>query len=59
VSETCIEEIEKGLKPPSLKISLLYAKEFGINPEWVKRKWFRDTVERFSEALRKKIQLEN
>jgi DNA-binding XRE family transcriptional regulator len=59
VSETYLQQIEDGLKVPSLQISLLYAKEFGLNPEWVKRKWFKDTVEHFSEKLRRKIELQS
>jgi DNA-binding XRE family transcriptional regulator len=59
ISEKYVEEIERGSKLPSLRISTMYAKEFGANPEWVKRKWFKDTVEHFSERLRRKIALEN
>jgi DNA-binding XRE family transcriptional regulator len=59
VSEAYIEQIENGSKIPSLRISTMYAKQFGMNPEWIKRKWFKDTVEHFSERLKKKIELEN
>lgn len=59
VSEAYIEQIESGSRIPSLRISTMYAKQFGINPEWIKRKWFKDTVEHFSERLKRKIELEN
>ncbi len=58
ISEKLVEEIEAGLKPPSLDICLLYAKEFEMNPEWVKRKWYKGTVAHFSEKLKRRIKLE-
>lgn len=58
-SEDYISRIETGSRPPSLKYSLMCAQEFGINPYYVKNKWAKEIVERFSERLRRRLGLEN
>jgi len=57
VSQEYVRFIEKGIKPPSLKFCLACAVEFGINPQWVKNKWLKDTVERIKQNLEMKLGL--
>jgi len=59
VSENYIYTIEAGIKPPSLHYSLMSAEEFGINPEWVKRKWLKEMMVVIEERLKKRLRLEN
>jgi len=59
VTQGYVSKIESGSMPPSLKYSLKCAEEFGINPYYVKNKWLREVIERFSERLKKRLGLEN
>ena len=56
-SEDYLSKVETGDLPPSLKFSLQCAEEFGINPQWVKNKWARDRIERFSETIKRRLGL--
>lgn len=51
VSEEQVTEIESGRRPPSLTFCLSCAKEFGFNPEWIKRKWVHEMVIQFQTKL--------
>lgn len=59
VPEDYIAKMETGQRLPSLKYCLLCAKEFGANPEWVKRKWFKEMMKGLEERLKKKFEIEN
>jgi transcriptional regulator with XRE-family HTH domain len=57
VTEKYISEVEEGQKIPTLKFSLLCAKEFGINPQWVKNKWLKELIATIQDRLEKKLGL--
>ena len=59
VSEDYVSAIESGLKFPSLNFCLKCACEFEINPNYVKNKWAREAIERFSDRLKKRLGLFN
>jgi len=58
-SEDYVSSIEAGSKFPSLSFCIKCANEFGINPEYVKSKWAREKIERFSERLKRRLGLFN
>jgi len=59
VTENYIYRVESGQKIPSLKFSMKCAHEFGINPEYVKRKWFRAMMDFIGVMLKKRLNLED
>jgi transcriptional regulator with XRE-family HTH domain len=59
ISEEYVSAIESGSKFPSLNFSLKCAREFEINPNYVKSKWAREVIERFSDRLNRRLGLEN
>lgn len=59
LSEGYVSSVEGGLKFPSLSFCLSCAQEFGVNPEWVKRRWARAMVERFQSRLNKRLEIED
>ena len=59
VSEEYVSAIESGSKFPSLNFCLKCAKEFEINPNYVKNKWAREVIERFSDRLNRRLGLDD
>lgn len=59
ISEEYVSSIESGSKFPSLSFSLKCAREFGINPKYVKSKWAREVIERFSDRLNRRLGLDD
>ena len=59
VSEDYVSKIERGSIFPSLNFCLKCADLFEANPGWVKTKWAREAIERFSERLKKRLGLDN
>ena len=65
LSEKCslpegyIAEVEAGSKFPPLSFCLFCAHEFGANPEWVKRRWVSEMVDRFQSRLNKRLEIED
>jgi transcriptional regulator with XRE-family HTH domain len=59
LSEEYVSSVESGSKFPSLSFSLKCAREFGINPNYVKSKWAREVIERFSDRLSRRLGLED
>lgn len=59
VAEDYVSAIESGSKFPSLNFSLKCAREFEINPNYVKSKWAREVIERFSDRLNRRLGLED
>lgn len=59
VSEEYVGMVEAGSKFASVGFCLCCAREFGINPEWVKRMWVREMVERFQGRLNKRLKIED
>jgi len=57
-SEEYVSSIESGSKFPSLRYCLLCADEFDANPNWVKTKWAKECIERFSTRLNRKLGLD-
>lgn len=57
LSEGYISEIESGTRFPSLRYCLLCAEEFGANPEWVKVKYSNAAVSRYSDRLKRRLDL--
>jgi transcriptional regulator with XRE-family HTH domain len=55
ISEDYVSAIESGSKFPSLSFSLKCAREFEINPNYVKSKWAREAIERFSDRLNRRL----
>ena len=55
ISEEYVSAIESGSKFPSLNFCLKCAKEFEINPNYVKSKWAREVIERFSDRLNRRL----
>ena len=58
-SEEYVSQIESGSKFPSLNFCLKCADEFGANPSWVKTKWAKEALERFSNRLMKRLGLDD
>lgn len=58
-SEDYVSQIESGSKFPSLNFCLKCAEEFGANPGWVKSKWLKEAIERFSDRLMKRLGLDD
>lgn len=54
-SEEYVSQIESGSKFPSLNFCLKCANEFGANPNWVKTKWSKEAIERFTDRLMKRL----
>jgi transcriptional regulator with XRE-family HTH domain len=59
VSEDYVSKVERGSVFPSLDFCLKCADLFEANPGWVKMKWAREAVERFSERIKRRLGLEN
>lgn len=59
ISEDYISGIESGSKFPSLNFCLECAREFDINPNYVKSKWAREVIERFSDRLNRRLGLDD
>lgn len=59
LSEEYVSSIESGSKFPSLNFCLKCAREFGVNPKYVKSKWAREAIERFSSDLYRRLGLED
>jgi transcriptional regulator with XRE-family HTH domain len=57
--EGYIAEVEAGSRFPPLSFCLCCAHEFGANPEWVKRRWVSEMVERFKSRLNKRLEIED
>ena len=57
ISEEYVSSIESGSKFPSLNFCLKCAREFDVNPSYVKSKWAKEAIERFSERVRKRLGL--
>jgi transcriptional regulator with XRE-family HTH domain len=58
VSEAYVSAVEDGSMFPSVGFCLCCAREFGANPEWVKRMWFREIMARLERRLRKRLEIE-
>lgn len=59
LSEEYVSSIEGGSKFPSLSFSIKCAREFGINPKYVKSKWAREVIERYSDRLNRRLGLDD
>lgn len=59
VPEEYVAMVEAGSKFASVGFCLCCAREFGINPEWVKRMWVREMVGRFQSRLNKRLEIED
>jgi DNA-binding XRE family transcriptional regulator len=59
VAEAYVSAVEDGSRFPSLGYCLSCAREFGANPEWVKRLWFREFIGRFESRLKKRLKIED
>jgi DNA-binding XRE family transcriptional regulator len=59
VSEEYVSSIESGSKFPSLNFCLKCGDQFGANPGWVKTKWAKEAIERFSNRLMKRLGLDD
>jgi DNA-binding XRE family transcriptional regulator len=58
VSEEYVSAIENGSKFPSLRFCLMCGDLFGANPGWVKSKWAKEAIERFTSRIMKRLGLE-
>jgi transcriptional regulator with XRE-family HTH domain len=56
-SEEYVSSVESGSRFPSIRYCLLCANEFGANPEWVKAKYMNVAVDRYSDRLKKRLDL--
>jgi len=57
VSEEYVFSIENGSKFPSVMYCLKCSDLFGANPSWIKTKWAKEALERFSNRLMKRLGL--
>jgi transcriptional regulator with XRE-family HTH domain len=57
VSEDYVSKIESGSKFPSLNFCLKCAGEFDINPNYVKNKWAKEAIGRFTDRLNRRLGL--
>ena len=55
LSEEYVFSIESGSKFPSLNFCIKCAREFEINPNYVKSKWAREAIGRFSDRLNRRL----
>jgi transcriptional regulator with XRE-family HTH domain len=55
VSEEYISAVEGGSRFPSLNFCLKCAREFEINPYYVKSRWAREAIEIFSDRLYRRL----
>ncbi len=55
VSEEYISQVEQGTKRLPLRCWLLICEEFGMNPQWLKKKWLSETLSRMGEKLEERI----
>jgi DNA-binding XRE family transcriptional regulator len=55
VSPEYVTAIENGSKFPSLRFCLCCSEIFNANPGWVKNKWAKEAIERFSSRLMKRL----
>jgi len=58
VSEEYISKVESGSVFPTLKFCLMCGDFFGANPNWVKNKWANERISRFSQSLRRRLDIE-
>jgi DNA-binding XRE family transcriptional regulator len=59
VSEDYVSAIENGSKFPSLRFCLKCSEIFNANHNWVKNKWAKEAIERYTRRLLKRLGLEN
>ena len=59
VSEEYVSAIENGSKFPSVRYCLKCSDLFGANPSWIKSKWLKEAIERFSNRLMKRLGLDD
>jgi len=59
ISEEYISQIESGSKFPSLNYVIKCGELFGANPYWVKNKWAKEAVDRFSKRILKRLGLDH
>jgi transcriptional regulator with XRE-family HTH domain len=59
VSEDYVSKIESGYEFPSLNFCLKCAQEFDINPNYVKNKWAKEAIGRFTDRLNRRLGLED
>ena len=58
VSERYVSEVENGSRFPSLRYCLKSGELYGANSEWVKTKWAKEAIERFSVRIKGRIGLD-
>lgn len=58
-SEEYVSAIESGSRFPSLSYCLKCADLFSANPGWVKSKWSKEAIERFTNRLMKRLGLDD
>jgi transcriptional regulator with XRE-family HTH domain len=59
LSEDYVSQIESGSKFPSLQYCLACGDLFGANPGWVKTKWAHEAIKRFSDRLKKRLEIDD
>ena len=57
-SVSYINSIESGARFPSLQYCFLCAEMFGANPSWVKAKYAKEAVQRYSDRVRRRLHLD-
>ena len=58
VSVGYVESVESGRSFPSISYCFLCAGMFGANPSWVKAKYAREAIERYSDRLKGRLGLD-
>ena len=58
-SERYISDVETGVRFPSLRFCLACAGEFGANPNWVKSKYASEAIYRYSDSIRKRLDVDD
>ena len=59
LSEEYVSAIESGSKFPSLSFCVKCAREFGINPKYVKSKWAKEAIGRFTDRPNRRLGLDD
>jgi len=59
VSEGYVQAVESGQKFPSIRYCLRCANEFGANPQWVKNKYAKEALQRYTIRLNQRLGIEN
>ena len=57
-SVSYVNGVESGGRFPSLQYCFLCAEMFGANPSWVKAKYAKEAVERYSDRVRRRLGLD-